>query len=69
MKIFIKKFNDETLYGFADEAQRNEDTPRKDERMAGVSARKVKQWRKIIADFVALQNELSEMYENKVNQS
>ena len=68
MKIFIKEINAQ-LYKFADEAMRNEDRPRENERMAGVSARKVAEWKKIINQFIEVQSELMTLYENKANQS
>lgn len=69
MKIFIKKFKDEELYGFTSEADRNESSPHEGEEMAGVSARKVKEWKKIFNDFIKVQEELTKLYENTANQS
>ena len=67
MKIFIKKFKDEELFGFTSEADRNEGSPHKNEEMAGVSARKVKTWKQIFNDFIKVQEELKKLYENTPN--
>jgi hypothetical protein len=67
MKVFIRKFEQDVLYGFSDEAERNENRPRKDEKMAGVSARKVAEWRRIIKQFTQMQNELLGLYESQTD--
>ena len=67
MKIFIRKFEREVLYGFNSEAERNENKPRTGEIMAGLSARKVKEWRKTFKDFINIQQELAKLYEGETD--
>ena len=65
MNIFIGKSKLPTLYIFDTEELRSK--PHPDEVVAGVSARKIKNWKKTVLDFMEMQRELSDLYDGKVD--
>jgi hypothetical protein len=65
MKIFIT--NTFNIFDFKTEAEVNRSTPKGEERMAGLSARKAAEWRRLWDNFVKIQMELKKLYDSTPN--